>query len=136
MADALLNGGDGGDGDIFVYTGGRAPNDVRRVRIAENVDTISRSAFADCEQLIEVEGHDKIKKIEAEAFYFCVSLRWVSDMRGVTEIEEGAFRSCKALSDVDFDKLEIIGANAFAFCESLRSFNMTSIRRIGGSAFW
>src|SRR5210317_1750937 len=98
MADALLNVGDGhGDGDIFVYTGGRAPRDVRRAKIDESVDTIPQQAFRDCRQLIEVEGHNKIKKIEKNAFYFCVSLRWVSDMRGVNEIEEGAFFSCHAL---------------------------------------
>ena len=59
--------------DIFVYMGGeqqvpfgrrRVPRDVKRLRIAENVDTIPRYAFRDCEQLIEVEGHNKLKKVE------------------------------------------------------------------------
>ena len=63
--DQLLNGVDGGD-DIFVYTGGeqRLPRDVKRVRIAENVDTILAMAFYQCKQLIEVEGHNRLKKID------------------------------------------------------------------------
>jgi hypothetical protein len=50
MADNQLldNDGVGGGGDdIFVYTGGeqRVPRDVKRVRIAENVDTILEETF-------------------------------------------------------------------------------------------
>jgi hypothetical protein len=138
MADALLNGGDGGDdGDIFVYTGGEqeVPDDVRRVRIAENVDTILARAFQDCHQLIEVEGHDRIKKIEKDAFLRCRRLRRLTKMTGVIEIERWAFGGCNDLSDVEFDKLEIIGSLAFDYCNSLRSINMTSVRSVGWSAF-
>ena len=133
MADALLNGG--GDGDIFVYTGGRAPRDVRRVRIAENVDTVPHGAFSHCEQLIEVEGHDKLNKIEHRAFNYRRSLRWLMKMNGVIEIEQGAFSGCYALIDLDFDKLEIIGEGSLCYCESLRSISLPSVRRIGQCAF-
>jgi hypothetical protein len=53
------NNDDGGD-DIFVYTGGQAPHDVKRAKIDESLDTIPRDAFNGCRQLIEVEGHDKL----------------------------------------------------------------------------
>ena len=53
MADnQLLLEDDGvGGGDIFVYTGGvlyeqELPDDVKRVRIAENVDIIAEGVFA------------------------------------------------------------------------------------------
>jgi hypothetical protein len=139
--DRLLNddNGDGVDGgdDIFVYTGRgqRVPRDVKRVRIAENVDTIPARTFEGCRQLIEVEGHEKIKKIEEYAFYRCDRLRRVTKMRGVNEIEMSAFNSCSALSDIDFDKLEIIGNYSFIWCNSLRSINMPSIRRVGINVF-
>src|SRR6056300_1052827 len=137
MADNQLlnNGVDGGD-DIFVYTGGEqeVPRDVKRVRIAENVDTIAARVFEDCEQLIEVEGHNKMKKIEIDAFYRCRSLRSVTKMTGLKEIEEHAFARCYALSELEFDKLEIIGFGAFYSCRSLRSINLPSIRRVGGGA--
>ena len=56
-------------------------------------------------------------------------------MTGLIEIEAHAFFDCKALSELDFDKLEIIGNYAFFCCRSLRSINMPSIRRVGRSAF-
>ena len=78
-----------GDDDIFVYTGGRVlPRHVlRRLRICESVKSFPAMEFYQCEQLIEVEGHDKIKKIKQEAFIYCRRLRWVSNMNGVIEIE-------------------------------------------------
>ena len=121
---------DGNDGDIFVYTGGRAPRDVKRAKIDESVDTIPRGAFVNCEQLIEVEGHDKIKKIEMSAFTNCTSLRWLRKMNGVTEIGAWAFMDCHALSDLEFGKLQIIGGGAFFKCtSSLRSINLLSVRK-------
>ena len=84
MADAL--NGDEGDDDIFVYTGGRAPRDVKRAKIDESVDTIPQSTFQDCTQLIEVEGHDKLKKIEGDGFNNCTSLRRLTKMEGVREV--------------------------------------------------
>ncbi len=138
MADALLNGDDGDD-DIFVYTGGRAPRDVRRAKICESIDTIPRDAFRDCELLIELEGHDKLMKIEGGAFYDCPSLKRVTKMNGVREIESHAFGSytgCNALGDLDFDKLEIIGHGAFAHCKSLKYINLPSVRRVEHAAFY
>ena len=140
MADnnhQLFNDNDGGDDEIFVYTGGdqEVPRDVKRVRIAENIDTIPRLVFSQCQQLIEVKGHKKMKKIEEGAFNNCPSLRRVTNMTGVIEIEKFAFYFCQALSDVDFDKLEIIGYRAFDHCYSLRSVNMGSVRRVGECAF-
>ena len=132
MADILHN-----DDDIFVYTGGEqeVPHDVRRAKIDECIDTIPANAFADCEQLIELEGHGKLMKVEEGAFLRCRRLRRVTNMGGVKEIEEDAFLGCYALSDLDFDKLEIIGDAAFACCKSLSSINLTFVRRVGGYAF-
>jgi hypothetical protein len=138
MADnQLLNGVGGGGDDIFVYTGGeqQVPRGVKRVRIAENVDTIPRWTFDGCRQLIEVEGHNKLKKIEHRAFKNCPLLRRMMKMRGVVEIEEFAFNECNALSELEFGKLEMIGNFAFTGCESLRSINMPSLRRVGRFAF-
>ncbi len=92
---------DGDDDAIFVYTGGgqEVPRDVRRVRIAENVDTIPALTFDGCEGLIEVEGHDRLKKLERGAFKYCISLRRIKKMGGVVEIEKWAFISCHALGN-------------------------------------
>ncbi len=120
--------------DIFVYTGGRAPHDVRRARICESLDTVPRDAFTDC-QLIEVVGHNKLKKIEECAFMRCRRLRRLTKMNGVKEIEKDAFLGCYVLSELEFGKLVIIGRFAFYNCDSLRSINLPSLRRIGRNAF-
>ena len=138
MADdnqLLNNNGVGGD-DVFVYTGGeqRVPRDVKRVRIAE-IDSIPAMTFNACTQLIEVEGHNKIMKIEYDAFHGCFSLRWLTKMTGVVEIEAMAFLWCYNLSELEFDKLEIIGHGAFASCSSMSSINMPSVRSVDGRAF-
>ena len=81
MADnQLLNNDVGVDDDIFVYTGGeqRVPHDMKRVRIAENIDTIPARIFSFCRQLIEVEGHNRLRKIEEYAFNYCPRLRRVT----------------------------------------------------------
>jgi hypothetical protein len=134
IADELLNDG---DDDIFVYMGGEqeVPRDVRRAKIDESIDTIPRYAFMDCRQLIEVEGHDRLKKIEYSALLRCRSLRRLKRMNGVIKIGAWAFAGCNALSDLEFDKAEIIGASAFAFCKSLKFINLPYIRRVRRCAF-
>jgi hypothetical protein len=136
MADNQLVADGNNDDDIFVYTGGRVPRDVKRAKIDESIDTIPREAFVDCEELIEVKGHNKLKKIENAAFTNCSRLRRLTKMNGVTEIEHSVFDSCTALSDVEFDKLEIIGVVAFASCKSLRSINLPSLRRVEECTFY
>jgi hypothetical protein len=141
MADnQLLNDNDDevADDDIFVYVGGeqRVPRDVKRVQIAENVDTILAQTFQHCEQLREVEGHNRLKRIERLAFYRCRRLRSVTKMTGLIEIEESAFNSCWALSELtELDKLGIIGYNSFGFCKSLTSINLPSIIMVERYAF-
>ena len=140
MADNhhLADGNNDDDDIIFVYTGGEqeVPRDVKRAKIDESIDTIPEGAFSHCEQLIEVEGHNKLKKIEEGAFLRCRRLRRLSKMKGVIEIEGLAFSGCNDLSDLEFDKLEIIGDYAFASCKSLRSINLSSVRRIGVCEFY
>jgi hypothetical protein len=136
----LLNGNEDfgdGDDDIFVYTGGeqRVPWNVKRVRIAEDVDTIPASTFQHCTQLIEVSGHNKIKKIVSWTFNNCPRLSRVSNMTGLIEIERFAFSYCHALSEMEFGKLEIIGNVAFLGCNSLKSINMPSIGMLRPGAF-
>ncbi len=123
--------------NIFVYTGGEqeVPQNVRRVRIGKDVDTIPRGAFERRQYLVELQGHVGIKKIEQHTFSGCLSLRWVTKMHGVTEIECWAFYGCRAICNLEFDKLEMIGDSAFSDCKSLRYISMPSVRRVEWAAF-
>ena len=56
-------------------------------------------------------------------------------MPGVKIVEVDAFYGCKALTDVEWGKLEIIKQGAFGNCKSLRSINLPSARIVEESAF-
>ncbi len=56
-------------------------------------------------------------------------------MPGVIIVEEEAFESCSALTDVEFGKLEIIRKGAFEDCESLKSINLLSTVTVYNLAF-
>jgi len=56
-------------------------------------------------------------------------------MPGVEEVEGWAFDGCKALTDVECDKLERIRYGAFDGCESLGSINLPSARIVELYAF-
>jgi len=124
------------DDEIFVYTGGDqvVPRNVRRVRIDKSVKFIAMEAFTGRHNLIYVEFHDGVERIEEFAFPGCTSLRSVKSL-GVMIIEGGAFNGCENLEDVEFNSLETIGNYAFMNCTSLRNITMPSLKIIGFSVF-
>eukprot|EP00985_Skeletonema_marinoi_P019908 scaffold11593_cov129-Skeletonema_marinoi.AAC.2 len=137
MADHADDGneGGGGDRDIFVYRGGLAPQHVTHVRIDKSVEVIDEDAFNCCEDLVQVDTHDGIRKVGERAFFGCKSLRSI-DLRSVVEIGEDAFYECVSLTDVQFgNKLETIGKYAFIECTSLEHLNLTSIITVKTWAF-
>eukprot|EP00985_Skeletonema_marinoi_P015848 scaffold8298_cov90-Skeletonema_marinoi.AAC.2 len=138
MADQANHGNEGGgdgDRDVFVYRGGRAPRNVTHVRIDKSVEVIEDSAFNQCKHLVQVETHDRIRKVGMRAFYYCKRLRSI-DLRSVVEIGDMAFFRCANLTDVKFgNKLETIGKWAFDGCTSLERLNLPSIITVKLGAF-
>ena len=127
---------DDGDGDIFIYRGGRAPQHITRARIDESIDEIEEDAFKDCERLMYVDTHNGIRRIGRAAFHNCRSLRWIY-LRSVIEFDYRAFYNCEKLLCVAFgDRLETIGEGAFSRCSlSLRHLELPSIVTIKKYAF-
>ena len=123
--------------EYYIFTGmvGEViPRHVTHVRIDKSLKVVPARAFYEHPNIEEVECHDGIERIEAEAFFYCPSLRRVI-MPGVTIIERSAFFSCSALNDVECGKLEIIGGWAFLRCNSLSSVDLPSIKIVEKSAF-
>jgi hypothetical protein len=130
MADQVI------DDDVFVYTGGRAPQHVVNVIIDKSITSIDDEAFYDNPNLRSIEFHDGVERIGKWAFCSCPLLRRIK-LPGVRLIIAGAFLSCTGLEDVEFgDRLETIGFQAFFNCISLRSITIPSIRTIGEGAFY
>eukprot|EP00986_Skeletonema_menzelii_P006790 scaffold2578_cov136-Skeletonema_menzelii.AAC.6 len=127
----------GGNIVWFTYTGAVGeviPRDATHVIVGKFVTVILAAAFEDRPNIEVVICHDKVERIEQDAFLICLSLRRVI-MPGVKIVEEGAFRECIALTDVECGKLEIIEEGAFGCCTSLRSINLPSARIVGRHAF-
>jgi hypothetical protein len=123
-----------GDSDVYIWRGEWAPRNVTHVRIDKSVEVIEDRAFEFYEHLVQVETHDRIRKVGRRAF-FGSALRNI-DLRSVLEIDDMAFCECENLVDVKFgDKLERIGKSALDGCRSLERFKLTSIITVGAGAF-
>ena len=114
----------------YVYRGEEGeiiPRGATHISVREDVRVILAYAFYEHPNIVEVICHDKVEKIEEEAFYRCIYLRRVI-MPGVKIVEIEAFFECNALTDVECGKLEIIEEDAFGHCKSLRSIHLPSVR--------
>ena len=135
------------DGDIVIYRGGRVPfiyrgrqyvhvpQHVTHVLIDRSVSDIEENAFEYCENLVQVDTHEGIRRVGKWAFCGCKSLRRIN-LKSVVEIDKEAFFECKNLESVKFgDRLQTIGEEAFAYCTSLKHLKLPSIITIERRAF-
>ena len=120
--------------DIFVYTGGVAPQHVVNAIIDESIEKIDDNAFDDNPNLRSVVCHDRVLKVGEWTFHCCVSLQRVK-MPGVLIIEDRAFDNCISLTHVEFDKLETVGFGAFMVSTSLKRVKFPKVKTIGINAF-
>ena len=119
------------------------PREATHISVAEDITFIRAEAFldhpdialADHPNIVEVICHDKVERIEREAFAGCPSLRRVI-MPGVKIVEESAFNDCRVLTYVECGKMETIKRYAFRNCDSLSSINLPSTRIVEESTFW
>ena len=110
------------------------PREATHITVAEDCTFVHAEAFRGHHKIVEIICHDKVEKIEAEAFAHCSSMRRVI-MPGVKIVERWAFYGCPALEDVECGKLEIIGASAFGGRKSLSSIDLPSVRIVERHAF-
>jgi hypothetical protein len=120
--------------DIFVYTGGRAPQHVVNAIIDESVEEIDNNAFNNNPNLRSVVCHDRVLKVAKWAFGYCCSLQRVK-MPGVKLIGDGAFHGCERLTHVELDKLESVGERALMDCKSLQRIKLPKVKTIDRYAF-
>ena len=98
-----------------------------------SVTDIGSTAFADCKALTSVKM-PSATSIGGDAFSGCSSLASV-DMPSATSIGENAFSGCSSLASVDMPSVTSIGMYAFNGCSSLASVDMPSVTSIGDYAF-
>lgn len=114
---------------------------IKKVVFGDNVNTIEKSAFANCSALEEIDlsGAAALKSIGKEAFSKCTNLREIRIPVNVASIAEGAFSGCIGLKNVHFEadsKVEILSDGVFSGCANLESVNIpTACLEIGKGAF-
>lgn len=64
---------------------------VKKVTLNANISEISKGAFSDCGNLLEVAGTEAVTKIGYGAFYNCKKLTSIGTLSNLTEIERAAF---------------------------------------------
>lgn len=105
------------------------------------VDTISDSAFKDCENLKELsfKKPNNIKSIGANAFRNCISLETFTIPQNIDNISPGCFYNCLSLKKVESSApIKAIGISAFEECIALKSIddiNTDNLISISENAF-
>ncbi len=129
---------------------------VERVCLNENIDTIPKFAFQDCENLKDVSLKNIIN-IEDEAFYGCFNLNCsfgdklcnigdrafsgcgfeiVELPKSLKSLGIAAFKNCINLKNVTINELQNLNSQVFAGCTNLESVNLPyNLKTIGCEAF-
>src|SRR5210317_347987 len=93
------------DDNVFVYTGGRVPQDMKNIithaRIDESITEVDDGAFRNCPNLQSVDCHSEVERIGKSAFKNCPSMKRIK-LPGVKTIDTEAFQHCTGLKSVKF----------------------------------
>lgn len=95
---------------------------LQELAIADGTVRIDRSTIGNNREHVEsIILPDSLRKIDAETFRNCRSLRRIHIPQGVVSIGVSAFLGCSSLEQVVIpDSVIYLGAAAFAYCSSLR----------------
>ena len=125
-----------GTGEMTSHPWEALKDSIHTVAIGEGVTNIMESAFVECDNLTSVTIPGSVERIGGEAFSWS-GLTSVIIPEGVESIGERAFSFCNLTSVIISEGVESIGREAFCSCRDLESIVIpTSIRSIGGDAFW
>ena len=102
------------------------------------LNSIGDAAFFNCTALTRIDIPENVTKIDAFAFLDS-GLKSINISKSVTDIGEGTFNGCTALSDVTFEagsKLSSIGEGTFYGCTALTRIDIPeNLKKIGVGAF-
>ena len=112
-------------------------DDVVNIVVSSGVTSISRNAFSDFYELINVTIAGTVEVIEDYAFYYCENMQNVTFSEGLKHIGNSAFEGIMELSVVSIpDSVLTIGDYAFYDCECLRELKISkNVQSIGEYAF-
>ena len=112
-------------------------NNLYEIEIPQGVVNIGEKAFARLDNLKNIDIPDSVTNITTLAFYRCNGLVSVQVPGSVTAIKNGTFRECNNLKKVILNEgVTKIDGSAFIFCSSLEQIKLPqSLVSIGSGAF-
>ena len=113
-------------------------NNLYEIEIPQGVANIGEKAFARLDNLKNIDIPDSVTNITTLAFYRCNGLVSVQVPRSVTAIKNGTFRECNNLKKVILNE-GITGIEQYAFydCELLEEISIPgTVTTVGNSAFY
>ena len=111
--------------ETFKFIGERAffSSSVADVDFSKVLETISESAFENCDNLTSITLPEGLESIGSSAFQDCNNLTSVTFPKGLLSLEDYAFSGSSLISVTLPEGLQSIGNNAFQYC-----FNLTSVK--------
>ena len=112
-------------------------NNLYEIEIPQGVVNIGEKAFERLDNLKNIDIPDSVTNITTLAFYRCNGLVSVQVPGSVTAIKNGTFRECNNLKKVILGEgVAKIEGSAFVFCSSLEQIKLPqSLMSIGSGAF-
>ena len=113
-------------------------NNLYEIEIPQGVVNIGEKAFARLDNLKNIDIPDSVTNITTLAFYRCNGLVSVQVPESVTAIKNGTFRECNNLKKVILNE-GITGIEQYAFydCELLEEISIPgTVTTVGNSAFY
>ena len=89
-----------------------------KITLNSDIRGIGEYAFYGCSKIDEVEAYD-LMFVDLYAFSYSGIKKFNAD--SVSRIENGAFRNCKNLQEINFHNVDYIGVSAFENCTALQN---------------
>lgn len=101
-------------------------DDLRYVKLSENISEIGDYAFSHCSSLEKIDLPRVLYRIKKLAFRGCRKLTKLDIPNGVAEICQCAFMNCEGLTELIMpDTVKEIGETAFGGCTALRTVRLS-----------
>lgn len=105
-------------------------NNIKSVKLPDNIQIINSSAFENCKALESINIPENIEKIKDSAFKNCIKLDNIELGKSLTSIGYKAFYGCSSLKSIDIpESVTIIENNSFDNCDSLEEINVSEKNR-------
>jgi hypothetical protein len=112
---------------------------LKKVKIPPSIEEIHTSAFFGCNQLLEIDFHNKrnLTRIDNDAFAGCHRIENISLPDGLKKLTRGLFRECVSLKRVEIpDGIHDIPVDCFKDCKQLEEIiASTKISSVRAGAF-